>query len=448
MTSTTIQSLLAEIIRAGAAPGAAIWLSTPDQQIFAASGTASHGGDAALTQASRFQLGCITKLLTALVSLELAHEAALDVEAPIRRYLHELAGTEVGEAVRVRHLLSHTAGYQGFNIADPRIRFLSSWPKFIAAMRERRLLFTPGQVFNYEHTEYVLLGEILQRIAGAHIHELYRTKVFDPVGIQCGHIASDAADSARFVPEHSFDAQSRSYATLRLPPQCAFWDASLSDLTMSLGDLGLLTGAAAGWDRHHVFSASTVAQLRAMQVSLPAAHGGSQSEQMPLAFGLGLAGYADSLLGHNGSARGHTCALRFDPQSRLILVVALNVWRPHARDLLVAKISSAHRPRNSAVCAGMTAGEIAAAPGVYVGADGTSVDVTGHEGELCCVLRAGPMNPELRVTISCRDQGISEVKSSAAHATVGFFRVPGTEAVGLMLGLNAYRRLDSAEPLQ
>jgi len=447
MQSETIHSLLADVIRAGAAPGAAVYLSAPGEQIFAAAGTASHDRPAPLEQNSRFQLGCITKLLTALVSLEFASETKLELEAPIGRYLRELEGTPVGEGVRIRHLLSHTSGYQGFNVADPRVRFFSSWPKFIATMRERRRLFTPGLVFSYEHTEYVLLGEILKRIADAPIYELYRARIFDPLGIRCGHIASDAADASRFVAEHVFDARTRTYASLRPPPHCEFWDASLSDLTMSLGDLALLASAAAGWDQQRVFSAATVAQVRAGQTMLPYAHGGRQSEQMPVAFGLGLAEYSGAIFGHNGSARGHTCALRFDPESRLVLLVALNAWRPHVRDLLVAKIVEAYRQPGTAARGETAPPDLVPVPGLYAGADGTSVEVSADEREVCCVMRGGAMNQELRILISRNDRRPTAFQSSAAHATVGFFTVPGADSVGLMLGLNAFLRIEPAEEI-
>jgi CubicO group peptidase (beta-lactamase class C family) len=447
MQTARIESLLTEVVRAGSAPGAAVCLSAREELVFAASGSVSHIHPAPITRYSRFQLGCITKLLTALVALEFASEAKLELEAPLRRYVRELEGTPVGEEVRVRHLLSHTAGYQGFNVADPRIRYCSSWSTFIAALRERQLLFPPGRVFNYEHTEYVLLGEILQRIAGTSIYNLYVAKIFEPLELQCGRIATDSRDSTRYVPEHSFDAKDRSYATLRPAPHCEFWDASLSDLTMNLGDMRSLAAAAAGWDVHRIFSASTIAQLRAPQVALPTAHGGRQSEQMPAAFGLGLAEYADAIFGHNGSARGHTCALRFDPQSGLVLLVALNAWRPHARDLLVARIASTLRENSTQDQSRSPASETGAVPGLYVGANGTSVEVSEEAGWLRCRFSARSLKQEFSIEISRSDQGLAEFRSNPAHATIGFFKVPGTSDVGLMLGLNAYRRIEhSAAP--
>jgi hypothetical protein len=163
---------------------------------------------------------------------------------------------------------------------------------------------------------------------------------------------------------------------------------------------------------------------------------------MPGAFGLGLAEYSGELLGHNGSARGHTCALRFDARTGLALVVALNAWRPDARDLLVARIVSAVRQPGIPAASRSTSREVEAMPGIYVGADDTSVEVSEDAGRIRCLLRVPSLKQELSIEIFRGDQGISEVRSGAAHATVGFFKVPGTSDVGLMLGLNAYRRID------
>jgi CubicO group peptidase (beta-lactamase class C family) len=443
MRLANLTHLLTEALRAGAAPGAAMALSIDGERMETAVGVANSSSGVVLSSSSRFQLGCITKLLTSLITLELASVGRIDLDEPIGTYLPQIGDGVVGRSTTLRHLLSHTSGYQGVNVADPAIRYYYSWPKFLDALRSGTQLFPSGRVFNYEHTEYVMLGEIVRRVTGQPIHELFRTMIFDPLEIQCGSPRTDAESPHLCVMDHAFDAASGHYAPLRLVHYCHFWEASLSDLTMSLTDLVTLGEAAAGLTSRQIFNPSTVETMRRPYVDLPACIGGPQHERIPVAFGCGCAQYGDFVFGHNGSARGQTCALRFDLSSRVVLAVGLNCWRPHVRDMLCAKvfaaISDGGPGRRKSDGLRWSCTELA---GRYVGALGTWVDVSAGQTCLWLDIRGGSASqPLAQVSLCPGREGELEVISDAPHLTVGFFSPSPSERPALMLGLNAFRKL-------
>jgi CubicO group peptidase (beta-lactamase class C family) len=444
--SPVVAKLASELQQAGVAPGIAIGLRRGGQNLIESAGSASSEREISLTERSKFQLGCITKVLTCVVGLEMAHGGALDLDAPIARYLHELREIPLGSSVRARNLLSHTSGYQGLNVADPTVRYCSTWAKFMEALKQAPLLFVPGTVFNYEHTECVLLAELLQRVAGQTLAELYQAHIFRPLDIRCGRIGEETGKEDA-IPEHSFDAKSGRYAPLREVPHCAFWDGSLSDLTMSVSDLLTLGEALGGWNARSTFHPETIAQLRRTHVLLPACIGGSQPERVPHAFGLGLAEYGVGLFGHNGSARGQTCALRIDLKSRAVLVVALNAWRPVARDMLVEKILACfHEPGAEAPPPPpVPYWDPQRLPGTYIGARGSTMSVEEHGSEIHCEVRWGAFTPPLRLVIVKGPNGQPQLASPISHLTIGFFRDPASETPAALLGLNAFRRARPTE---
>ncbi len=431
-----INELVEGVVSAGAAPGAAIALKVGGRQTFAAAGSAHATQTTPLTLDSRFQLGCITKVLTSLLALELAEEGRLDLDCPIGTFIDELRDTFVGRSVCCRHLLSHTSGYRGVNIADPTVRYYFSWRKFVELLTPGSQLFAPGTVFNYEHTECVLLGEIIERIARCDITTLFRTVIMEPLGIATGRVGGDHEAASSQVPDHALDPSSNRYRPLRAPPSSKFWRASLSDLTMSVGDLLRLGEAIAGLDFHTPFSRNSIEALQRAQIALPASIGPAQHERIPGAFGHGLAHYDGGLLGHNGSARGQTCALRIAGASNAVMVVAMNAWRPYARDLLVRKIFAADADDRSAAC---VIGNLPDWVGRYLGAFDSLVDVSCDGSNLSCFVRSGGSQPqELRIDVSCAPSGPIEVRSAASHVTVAFFEEPRSHARNLMVGLNAY----------
>lgn len=441
LSSQAVQQLVSGVVRAGAVPGAAVAMSHAGTRVFATAGAASSTADVPLTPTSRFQLGCITKLLTSLVALEMAAAGRLDLLAPIERYLPELREAAIGASVNATHLLSHTSGYQGLNVADPGVRYYTTWPKFMDALKRGLTLFEPGAVFNYEHTECVLLGEVLKRLSGKSLLELYRTVVFEPLGLECGRIDDADATAATGVAEHGYDPATRLYTRLRSVPYGAFWEGSLSNLTMSLSDLLALCEAIAGIGGPGPFTRTTLDQLKGTRVTLPLSVGGNQHEHTPISFGLGLGQYAPGIYGHNGSARGQTCGLRVDHTAGVALVVALNAWQPYVRDMLSTKILSYFaRPSNaSATPSSVQRLDFSAFAGHYVGMVGTSIDAREEGAELHCVMRSGPLVPPLHIVASHSDAEKVQITCAATHVTMGFFET--SNAPALMVGLNAYRRL-------
>jgi CubicO group peptidase (beta-lactamase class C family) len=67
-----------------------------------------------------FQIGSITKTITATAVMRLVEQGRLELEAPVRRYLPDLqmADEDVAQRLTLRHLLTHTAGFVGDDFTD------------------------------------------------------------------------------------------------------------------------------------------------------------------------------------------------------------------------------------------------------------------------------------------------------------------------------------------
>ncbi len=440
-----MQPLLNDVVRLGAAPGAAVALSHGGARTFAGAGTAVSTASVPLTPDSRVQLGCIAKLMTAIVTLELAADRRLDLEAPIERYLPELRDTLLGRCIRPWHLLAHTSGYRGPNIADPVIRYYYTWDKLVALLREDGKLFDPGTFFNYDHTESVLLGAIAERVTKTDIGVLHRKVILAPLGIEAPKTCESTArqgPAEHDLAEHEFDPVTGGFLPLRAAPRCAFWRASLSDATLSLLELLKLAEAIAGVDPGRLLRRETVSTLRDPRVWLPPCLGGSLREDVPSSFGCGCAQYESGVFGHNGSARGQTCSLRYNPSSGLVAVVALNAWRPHVRDMLCRKIVAASGGAGPALFTeALPDWPFADVTGDYIGAAGASAEVREQEGQLICSLRTSRAGQAVRLTVTRTPDGRLQLASDVPQMTLGFSCGEPPAARLMITGLNAYRRV-------
>lgn len=438
MDSSEYQRLLTDIVRQGAAPGAAVILSQHGTRTFAAAGSAISTAEVPITLHSRIQLGCIAKLMTAIVALELAANRRFDLDTVIESYLPELQGTSLGRSVRPRHLLTHTSGYRGPNIGDPAVRYYYTWAKLVELLRLDERLFDPGAFFNYEHSESVLLGEIICRITGRDIVTLHDEVVLAPLGIEPS--SENPSYSQNAIVEHDFNRAAQRFLPLRPAPSCHFWRASLSDRTLSLTDLVKVGEAAAGLDAERILHRETVAMLQKPHIWLPACIGGALREEIPSSFGFGAAQYGACIFGHNGSARGQTLSLRCDPRAGIVAVVALNVWRPHVRDLICRKILATGPDEAALSPCNIPDWEFKDVTGGYAGGFGTTADVCEENGHLTCTLRASGARSDLRLTVRRTAERRLQLTCDAPQITLGFSQTHSGAVSLMMVGLSTYRR--------
>jgi CubicO group peptidase (beta-lactamase class C family) len=424
---------------AAGVPGIGVGVSIAGRRIFAHDGVASAASAAPLTPQTRFHLGCVTKFLTAAVALEQARLGSLDLSAPIAEYLPDLEQTPAGRRVRLEHLLSHTSGYQGLNVLDPRTHNLN-WDSFVAYLRRAPQFFAPGSVFSYEHSETVLLARIVQRVTSLPCSESIARDVLAPLGFGIRARRTEA-----FAADHAFDSNTRRFRAHPSPAVPAFWRAAFSDRTLSLRELLTLGEAAAGTLRcdasaDEPLSAATHRRLRTPVVHLPPAFGGPLSELLPVAFGLGAAVLRGGFYGHTGITAGQSLGLRYEPAARLAVVAGLNARLPQLRDLLLSAVCRSLTGRPSAPDEPTALSfEPAALAGRYRGPGDAAVDVAARGRQLVCEIGAPARGRRLRATLTIRDDGTAVLDCPAPQVSLGFFVRGG--AAGLMLGLSAYKRV-------
>jgi CubicO group peptidase (beta-lactamase class C family) len=138
-----------------------------------------------------------TKTMTALCALMLADRGALDVDAPVHRYW---PGFEANgkDGVLVRHLLSHTAGLPGW--AEPlEPEDLYDWEKATSLLAAQAPFWEPGTALGYHAiTQGYLVGEVIRRVSGRTVGELFRDEIAGPLGADF-HIGAPPSVDDRYA---------------------------------------------------------------------------------------------------------------------------------------------------------------------------------------------------------------------------------------------------------
>ncbi len=142
------------------------------------------------TTQTRYKIASITKLFTAVLILQLVDQDRLDLDEPISTYLPDYAGSGA-ETITVHELLNHTSGLPNFDaVKDAETAIQHGLPVYqlphtsnelLASFSNRGLVNVPGEVFDYNNGDYIVLGKIIERIHGKPFDQVLREQILQPL---------------------------------------------------------------------------------------------------------------------------------------------------------------------------------------------------------------------------------------------------------------------------
>ena len=122
-----------------------------------------------------------TKTMCALTALLLADRGELDFAKPVAHYWPEFAANGKA-AVTVAQLMSHSAGLSGFKEKMTKDD-LYDWEKVTSLLAAQAPFWEPGTAPGYHAmTQGFLVGEVVRRIAGVTLGNLFRTEIAEALG--------------------------------------------------------------------------------------------------------------------------------------------------------------------------------------------------------------------------------------------------------------------------
>ena len=163
-------------------PGGVVWLERQEEVYRKAYGKrATVPASEAMTVDTIFDAASLTKVVaTTPCILKLIEENKLTLEDKASRFLPELTGDPNKAAVTIRHLLTHTSGLL------PGIRRGYDWQGHatgIALATSENSFGHAGCDYRYSDINFILLGEIVQRITMQPLSLYAQQSVFDPLGM-------------------------------------------------------------------------------------------------------------------------------------------------------------------------------------------------------------------------------------------------------------------------
>lgn len=164
-------------------PGAAVAVIRKDKvEKLKSYGLASLEFQSPVTPDSVFEIGSVSKQMTAAGILLLVQDGKVRLDEKISAYL---PGTpESWGNVTVRHLLTHTSGIKSYTgLSGFELSRRLSMEQFIKQLAEHPLEFTPGEKNIYSNSGFNLLAYIIETQSGKKYMDFMHERIFRPLGM-------------------------------------------------------------------------------------------------------------------------------------------------------------------------------------------------------------------------------------------------------------------------
>lgn len=159
-------------------PGLALALTDREKTLHHAEyGVADRGAGTAVGPETMFEIGSIGKSFTAILLVRLAEAGAIDLQAPVTRYLPWFEVRSDQPPITLHHLLTHTAGITVGTDSTPDAR------SEVWALRDVEVGGPPGERFHYSNVGYKVLGLVLEAVTGRAYPELMQAEIIAPLGV-------------------------------------------------------------------------------------------------------------------------------------------------------------------------------------------------------------------------------------------------------------------------
>lgn len=187
------------------------------------------------TTGDHFRNGAIAITYTAALLIKLAAQGVVGLDEPIAKWRPDLP---YADKVTPRQLASMTAGYPDY-VPDPRFQEASeadvhkNWTpeELLAYSFSQERAFEPGTQWGYSHSNYVILGLVLEQATGTPLAELLRTYISNPLGLD--ETVSNQGPAIPSPALHGFSTDRGTYEdTIDWNPSWTIADGSVQTTTI------------------------------------------------------------------------------------------------------------------------------------------------------------------------------------------------------------------------
>jgi D-alanyl-D-alanine carboxypeptidase len=222
ISQVALQDLVDATARELLVPGAVVLLRTPQGDFTAATGTTQLNTKNPPGADTHFRIASNTKTMTAAVIMQLAQESKLELNDPVSKYVPSVPN---GVNITIAQLLEMRSGLYNYT-NDPIIsKTIDTDPAKVWTPTELVAIafahppnFAPGAEYEYNNTNYALLGLVVEKVDGKPLAQAMQDRLFGPLGLQHTLLPASTVNTLPEPYSHGYLYGSSSVALVGEPP--------------------------------------------------------------------------------------------------------------------------------------------------------------------------------------------------------------------------------------
>ncbi|MBN2168732.1 MAG: beta-lactamase family protein [Actinobacteria bacterium] len=321
--SDVISGMMSEFNIPGAIAG--VWVEGRGEWV-RAFGESDTKNKKAMELPDKFRIGSNTKTFTVTLVLQLVDEGKIKLEDRLSGYID---GVPSGDQITIQMLCNNTSGLFEYGEDETVLNKITTDPHYKWKPRElvdiaisHPPYFPPGEGWRYSNTNFILLGMIIEKVAGKELGTVCRKNIFEPLGLA----NTNFPDSPEIKGEYSHGYGDSEENPDQLDDYTDFLDPSIwwsgGAIISNLDDLKTWTEALVSGD---LISDSSRKEMLDW-VSIPG------EEEYGTKYGLGVLSLG-GFIGHNGRTPGYESCIMYDPEKEAMIIIFFNKSAEGSYDL-------------------------------------------------------------------------------------------------------------------
>ena len=219
---TALQTMVDTTARELLIPGVVVFLRTPQGEFTVSYGTTLLGATSPPAADTHFRIASNTKTMTAAVIVLLAQEGKLSLNDPVSKYV---PGVPNGDNITITELLNMRSGLYDYTSDRIISKTIDTDPAKVWTPAEVLAIafahppnFSPGKQYEYNNTNYALLGLVAEKVDGKPLAQIMHDRWFGPLNMQNTELPSSTVNTIPKPYSHGYLYGSSSVALVGEPP--------------------------------------------------------------------------------------------------------------------------------------------------------------------------------------------------------------------------------------
>ncbi|HEX6123933.1 MAG TPA: serine hydrolase domain-containing protein [Pyrinomonadaceae bacterium] len=137
---------------------------------------------------TKFNLGSMNKMFTAVAIAQLVERGKMSFDDPLSKFIPDFPNADAAKKIQIKHLLTHTSGLGGYfsdrydGMSRERLRNVDDMMRLVRE-DEKDVRFEPGSRWAYSNTGMLVLGKVIEVVSGQSYFDYVRENIYKPAGM-------------------------------------------------------------------------------------------------------------------------------------------------------------------------------------------------------------------------------------------------------------------------